>query len=124
MKSILLLVVALLLMPVLAEAQSVQHNLSWTDPNSGTSQEVTTRVEQKINAGVYAEVGFVGPDVVAFSVTTTNPFPGQHTMCYRVRAVNTAGDALSPEACIQTPIVTPIKPVPPGQPIIQQIILP
>lgn len=93
--------------------QTATFSLSWTDTNSGASQEDGTRVERSnVTTGPWTNIGQVGSDVVKYADSISNDVGGVQR-CYRVIAFNKAGSSpASNAACATSPTIT----IPPGTP--------
>ena len=115
----LLTLVALLALPVLADAQTHTFSMSWTlgavAPDKSNAP-TGVKVERKVGtAGTFAQVAQLGV-VTTYSDTLANPAPGAVQYCYRVRAFNAVGDSpYSGEGCGTTAIIiVPTVPNAPG----------
>jgi hypothetical protein len=123
-RKLLLVLVFILALFGTAEAQSVLHNLTWTDNNTGATNETKTTIEQKVGTGTYAVVGSVATDIIKFTITVQNPPPGNRVICYRLQAFSSTGlaSAYSNEACATTPPVVVV--IAPSGVQVQQVIAP
>ena len=107
------MVVALLLLflvaPSLAGAQTSQtaiYTLTWSDPNSGQSQEDGANIERSGTAtGAFKQIGTVGPDITKYVDTILND-PGGVQQCYRVIYYNKAGTAAPSNVACTAPTLT------------------
>jgi trimeric autotransporter adhesin len=99
------------------ELFAVDANLSWVDMSgvdpAVNDQEQGFRVERKLNAGSYAVLTTVGPNVVVATDTTLVQALATNTYCYRVQAFNSIGSsAYSNEACKVVPGIPLTIPAP------------
>ncbi|MEQ1758998.1 MAG: fibronectin type III domain-containing protein, partial [Vicinamibacterales bacterium] len=76
--------------------------LSWTD---AATTETGFKIERKLGAGAFTQIGTVGADITTFTDATV---VSETAYAYRVRATNAGGDsAFSPEAAATTAPSTP-----------------
>jgi hypothetical protein len=84
-----LLLVAVLLLPTLASAQTHwEADLTWTD---NATDELGYRVEKSTAGGAYQAFPSTGPNVTAF--TDVGPLSTNIEVCYKVTAFNAYGDS-------------------------------
>jgi len=88
---------AVLLGMLLAAGQALAASFDATVTWADVANETGYRVERKVGAGAYSQVGQVGENVIAFAETG---LAINTTYCYRIISFNSVGAAASsPEGC-------------------------